>query len=144
MGRIYFLPLGQKKTHLYFLSPFNSTWIQSWAWSSFRCQLWGFHWERCCKLTGSLCRTGKGSEEAWHPANFISHKYKTKRSERSFTSFSMLASFALVELYLPAHIGDFFSRADFPPKTETRIFKASFKFPLLFPLLSEITSDKIN
>ena len=52
-----------------------------------------------------------------------------------------LASFAFVELYLPAQIGEFFSSADLPPKTSTRMFKVSFRFPLLLPFRAGIISD---
>ena len=53
-----------------------------------------------------------------------------------------LASLAFVELYLPAHIGEFFSSADFPPKTSTRMFRVAFSFPLLLPLLAGMISDE--
>ena len=52
-----------------------------------------------------------------------------------------LASLALVELYLPAQTGEFFSSADFPPKTSTRMFRVAFSFPLLLPLLAGMISD---
>lgn len=56
-----------------------------------------------------------------------------------------LTSFALVELYRPAQIGDFFSKADFPPKTLTRMSKVPFTLPLLFPLFPEkSTSEAIQ
>ena len=54
----------------------SSTWIQSWDWSSFRSQLWGFDWVRYCRLTGSLSRTGRGSKGALHPENKIVPKFQ--------------------------------------------------------------------
>ena len=64
--------LQENKTNV--LLFWNSTWNLSSDLSSFQSQLWGFHWEKCCRRTGSLCRTGRGWKGVSHPENFYVFK----------------------------------------------------------------------
>ena len=49
-----------------------------------------------------------------------------------------LTSFAFVELYRPAQMGDFLARALSPPKESTSSFKVAFMSPLLAPFFPAI------